>query len=131
MALIAMANQMRVPVVVDPKGENYRKYRGATLLTPNRKEAQLATGIEISDSTSLEAAGKALCASLALNALLITRSEEGMSVFYPDGRHIPLPTVADFTERAPLTSALPSGTFFTDFTTTLSVAATFPELPSA
>lgn len=93
-ALIAMANQKRVPVVVDPKGENYRKYRGATLLTPNRKEAQLATGIEISDSTSLEAAGKALCASLALNALLITRSEEGMSVFYPDGRHVPLPTVA-------------------------------------
>lgn len=94
MALIAMANQLRVPVVVDPKGENYRKYRGATLLTPNRKEAQLATGIEISDSTSLEAAGKALCASLALNALLITRSEEGMSLFYPDGRHLPLPTVA-------------------------------------
>ena len=94
MAMIAMANQFRVPVVVDPKGENYRKYRGATLLTPNRKEAQLATGIEISDMTSLEAAGKALCASLALDALLITRSEEGMSVFYPDGRHLPLPTVA-------------------------------------
>ena len=94
MALIAMANQLRVPVVVDPKGESYRKYRGATLLTPNRKEAQLATGIEISDAASLEAAGKALCASLALTALLITRSEEGMSVFYPDGRHLPLPTVA-------------------------------------
>lgn len=93
-ALIAMASQLRVPVVVDPKGENYRKYRGATLLTPNRKEAQLATGIEISDLTSLEAAGRALCASLALNALLVTRSEEGMSLFYPDGRHLPLPTVA-------------------------------------
>ena len=93
-ALIALANEMRVPVVVDPKGLNYRKYRGATLLTPNRKEAQLATGIAISDISSLEAAGKALCASLALKALLITRSEEGMSVFYSDGRHLPLPTVA-------------------------------------
>ena len=94
MALIAMANQLRVPVVVDPKGASYRKYRGATLLTPNRKEAQVATGIEISDIPSLEAVGKTLCASLALNALLITRSEEGMSVFYPDGRHLPLPTLA-------------------------------------
>lgn len=93
-ALIAMANEMRVPVVVDPKGESYRKYRGATILTPNRKEAQLATGIAISDIPSLEGAGKALCAALALDALLITRSEEGMSLFYPDGRHIPLPTVA-------------------------------------
>lgn len=93
-ALIAMANQLRVPVVVDPKGLNYRKYRGATLLTPNRKEAQLATGIAISDTASLEGAGKALCASLALSALLITRSEEGMSLFYSDGRHLPLPTVA-------------------------------------
>ena len=94
MALIAMANQLRIPVVVDPKGASYRKYRGATLLTPNRKEAQIATGIEISDIKSLEAVGKTLCASLALNALLITRSEEGMSVFYPDGRHLPLPTQA-------------------------------------
>lgn len=83
-----------VPVVVDPKGDDYRKYRGASVLTPNRKEAQTASGVMIQDEASLCLAGRTLCESLALDALVLTRSEEGMSLFYRGGREIHMPTEA-------------------------------------
>ncbi len=51
--VIAIGRKANVPVLVDPKGEDYSKYIGATLLTPNRKEAQRATGISITDETTL------------------------------------------------------------------------------
>ena len=91
--VIAIGRSARVPVLVDPKGEDYSKYRGATLLTPNRKEAQLATGLTITDEDSLLAVGRKLRESLELEALVLTRSEEGMTVFSSDGE-IHLPTVA-------------------------------------
>ncbi len=79
-----------IPVVVDPKGENYLKYSGATLLTPNRKEVELATGIKVTDELSLLKAGNSLMNDLSLGALVITRSEEGMSIFTQDGvSHLP------------------------------------------
>jgi D-beta-D-heptose 7-phosphate kinase/D-beta-D-heptose 1-phosphate adenosyltransferase len=81
-------------VVVDPKGTDYRKYRGATILTPNRKEAQAATGISIVDEASLQQAGRKLCDELDIEALVMTRSEEGMSLFFRDGREMHLPTEA-------------------------------------
>jgi D-beta-D-heptose 7-phosphate kinase/D-beta-D-heptose 1-phosphate adenosyltransferase len=80
--------------VVDPKGNGYRKYRGATALTPNRKEAQAASGVNIIDEASLCRAGKQLCQDLDLAALVLTRSEEGMSLFYRDGSEMHLPTEA-------------------------------------
>lgn len=92
--IIRLGRERLIPVVVDPKGTDYRKYRGATLLTPNRKETQLATGMPVGDEKSLQAAGRSLCATLEIAALLITRSEEGMSVFHADGRQRHLPTVA-------------------------------------
>jgi D-beta-D-heptose 7-phosphate kinase/D-beta-D-heptose 1-phosphate adenosyltransferase len=92
-AVIAIGREAGVPVLVDPKGDNYQKYRGATLLTPNRKEAQLATGIMITDDPSLLAAGRTLLNDLDLEALVLTRSEEGMTVFSAQGE-IHLPTVA-------------------------------------
>ena len=93
-AIIGGAKARGVAVVVDPKGDDYGKYRGATLLTPNRKEAQIASGIAIRDEASLAAAGEKLCVGLDLQALLITRSEEGMSLFYHEGRAVHLPTEA-------------------------------------
>ena len=79
-----------IPVIVDPKGDNYDKYTGATLLTPNRKEVELATRILLTDEASLLRAGKQLRASLDLDALVVTRSEEGMSIFTVDGvNHLP------------------------------------------
>ena len=62
--LIRIGRAAKVPVLVDPKGDDYRKYLGATLLTPNRKEAQLATGIVINDEASLLKAGRQLLAEL-------------------------------------------------------------------
>ena len=81
--IILQARRCNVPVVVDPKGSDYRKYRGATVLTPNRKEAQAASGVEIIDEASLRHAGQTLCRDLELEALVLTRSEEGLSLFYP------------------------------------------------
>ncbi|MBJ6725936.1 bifunctional D-glycero-beta-D-manno-heptose-7-phosphate kinase/D-glycero-beta-D-manno-heptose 1-phosphate adenylyltransferase HldE [Geomesophilobacter sediminis] len=82
------------PVVIDPKGNDYRKYRGATLLTPNRKEAEIASGIPITDAESLDRAAAALLGELELGALLITRSEAGMSLFPREGGAVHIPTVA-------------------------------------
>ncbi len=87
----ALAN---VPVLVDPKGSDYRKYRGATCLTPNRKEAEAASGIAIKDTASLLQAAQALMTQVELQNLLITRSEEGMSLFSNDGTSVHIPTVA-------------------------------------
>ncbi len=93
-ALIAFGRAQGIPVVIDPKGTDYRKYRGATALTPNRKEAQAASGIAIVDVDSLRRAGRRLCGDLDLEALVLTRSEEGMSLFFGDGGEVHLPTEA-------------------------------------
>lgn len=92
--IIAIGKAAGVPVVIDPKGSNYDKYRGATLLTPNRKEAQIASGIVITDNQSLLRAGRLLRTNLNLDALVLTRSEEGMSLFFRDGSETHLPTDA-------------------------------------
>ena len=93
-AVCRRGRAMGIPVVVDPKGGDYGKYRGATLLTPNRKEAEIASGVAITDLESLERAAQGLLGSLELDALLITRSEAGMSLFPADGDAVHIPTVA-------------------------------------
>jgi D-beta-D-heptose 7-phosphate kinase/D-beta-D-heptose 1-phosphate adenosyltransferase len=75
--------------MVDQKGKDYAKYRGATAITPNRKEASEATGIAITDRASLERAGFALKESLGLERAIITLSEEGMAIFGEEMRLIP------------------------------------------
>ncbi|MEI6738210.1 MAG: D-glycero-beta-D-manno-heptose-7-phosphate kinase [Pseudomonadota bacterium] len=67
-------------IVIDPKGDDYSKYRGATLLTPNRSEFREVMG-KWRDATDLEARAAKLREDLSLEALLVTRSEEGMSLF--------------------------------------------------
>lgn len=93
-AITTVAAQHRIPVLVDPKGADYRKYRGATVLTPNRKEAEAASGVPIRDAESLTRAAEALMEQVALENLLITRSEEGMSLFSRSGEAVHIPTVA-------------------------------------
>jgi len=92
--VIDIGRKAGIPVVIDPKGDDFSKYRGATLLTPNRKEAQIASGIAIRDEASLVEAGRRLRADLELEALVLTRSEEGMSLFFRGGREEHLPTAA-------------------------------------
>lgn len=91
-AVIALAGEKNIPVVVDPKGSDYARYRGATLLTPNRKEASVATGINITDESSLCEAGKRILDVARLQALVLTRSEQGMSIFQPGTEPVHLPT---------------------------------------
>ncbi len=93
-AVITTARSHQIPVLVDPKGTDYRKYRGATCLTPNRKEAEAASGVPIHDQHSLNLAAETLMTQLQLDNLLITRSEEGMSLFSGSGKTIHIPTVA-------------------------------------
>ena len=81
--MIDWAREAGKPVLIDPKGSDYEKYAGATLLTPNRAELKEVTGDWKSESELAEKA-QALRRHLGLQALLVTRSEEGMSL-YRDG----------------------------------------------
>ncbi|MBZ0220314.1 MAG: D-glycero-beta-D-manno-heptose-7-phosphate kinase [Candidatus Methylomirabilis sp.] len=81
------------PVAVDPKVEHFDFYRGSTIVTPNNLEASQGSGIEITNNESLHRAGQALFGRLGCQALLITRGENGMSLFEP-GRETHIPTVA-------------------------------------
>ncbi|MEA3466519.1 MAG: bifunctional D-glycero-beta-D-manno-heptose-7-phosphate kinase/D-glycero-beta-D-manno-heptose 1-phosphate adenylyltransferase HldE [Thermodesulfobacteriota bacterium] len=92
--VIVAGRAKNIPVVVDPKGQDYRRYRGATLLTPNRAEASEASGINIVDEETLSAAGTKILNDVQLDALVLTRSEEGMSLFLRDGQQINLATQA-------------------------------------
>ncbi|PLY08315.1 MAG: bifunctional heptose 7-phosphate kinase/heptose 1-phosphate adenyltransferase [Desulfuromonas sp.] len=92
--VIQSARKQGVPVIIDPKGSEFGKYRGATLLTPNRKELQVVAGLERADDASLRDAGFTLLKDLELDALALTRSEEGISLFFPDGREERLPAEA-------------------------------------
>lgn len=93
--VMALAIRAGKPVVVDPKGENFDYYTGATLVTPNNVEASLASGIEIEDEQGLKRAGEILLNKLGSEALLITRGEHGMSLFLAGSdNYINIPTVA-------------------------------------
>lgn len=83
--LIAAAQQAGVLVLVDPKGSDYTRYRGANLVTPNRLEMQQAVG-SWDDEEELERKAQSLRKLLSLEALLVTRSEQGMTLFTDDSR---------------------------------------------
>jgi D-glycero-beta-D-manno-heptose-7-phosphate kinase len=84
--MIALARRHGKPVLVDPKGEDYARYRGATLLTPNRGEFRQVAG-RWSDEADLARRAQKLRAELELDALIVTRSEEGMSLFTATESH--------------------------------------------
>ncbi|WP_157279266.1 D-glycero-beta-D-manno-heptose-7-phosphate kinase [Aliarcobacter butzleri] len=79
--IINIANKNSVKVLVDPKGKDYSKYKGSYTLTPNKKEAQEATNIDIKDENSLINALKDLKEKCDLEVSLITLSEQGIAIF--------------------------------------------------
>lgn len=83
--LISAARTAGVPVLVDPKGHLYQRYRGASIITPNRAEMQEAVG-RWTDEDDLEQRAQKLRTELELEALLVTRSEQGMTLFSERGR---------------------------------------------
>ncbi len=93
-ALIRRARESKKFVMVDPKSKDYSIYRGATVITPNTKEASEASGIPITDELSLAKAGKKLLKKLRCDALVMTRGEEGMTIFEPDQEPFSVGTVA-------------------------------------
>ena len=82
---IASARAAGVPVVVDPKSRTLVRYSGATVLTPNAKEVFEATGIEVRDDASAAAAARDAMIAADVDAMLVTRSEAGMTLVESDG----------------------------------------------
>lgn len=130
-ALIAQARAANKPVVIDPKEADYSRYRGATLLTPNVAEIEAVVG-PCPDEATLVEKGERLCRELELEALLITRSEKGMSLLRPGSAPLHLPTLArevfDVTGAgdtviAALAAGIASGMTLADATQLANVAA--------
>ncbi|HIJ37844.1 MAG TPA: D-glycero-beta-D-manno-heptose-7-phosphate kinase [Rhodospirillaceae bacterium] len=90
-ALIALAKAAGRPVIVDPKGRDYAVYAGATLVTPNRKELQEATGMAVASTEEIVAAARKVMADCGIANVLVTRSQDGMSLVLEDGstHHLP------------------------------------------
>lgn len=91
--MIELANEAHKPVVVDPKGSDFSRYKNATLITPNFGEFTAVVGECHGDHDVVEK-GRALCAELNLKALLVTRGEHGMTLLQKDQEPIHLPTKA-------------------------------------
>jgi len=86
--MIRIARAHDKPVLVDPKGDEWGKYSGATVITPNRSELKEVVGRWSSDD-ELAAKASKLRGELGLEALLVTRSEEGMTLFADETHHQP------------------------------------------
>jgi len=91
--LISSCRDAGKPVLVDPKGQDFSPYKGASLITPNLSEFEGVVG-HCTDDEELVDKGKALCSELELGSLLVTRSDKGMSLLGSDVAPVHLPTRA-------------------------------------
>jgi D-beta-D-heptose 7-phosphate kinase/D-beta-D-heptose 1-phosphate adenosyltransferase len=91
-AVIDGACSRGIPCITDPKGTNFQKYAGSTILKPNASETLRAAPPQACGS--IEEAATALLREVNVDTLMVTRSEEGISLFYPDGRHTRFPVLA-------------------------------------
>jgi D-beta-D-heptose 7-phosphate kinase/D-beta-D-heptose 1-phosphate adenosyltransferase len=91
--MIAVCREAGVPALVDPKGSDFTKYRGASLITPNQSEFEAVVGACDSD-TDLVARARAMLSDLELDAVLVTRSEKGMLLLEADMEPVFLSTQA-------------------------------------
>ncbi len=130
-ALIELARKQNIPIIVDPKGTDFGKYRGATLLTPNLSEFEAVVG-PCANEEELVSKGLALMSELELQAILITRGEHGMTLLRPNSEELHLPararevfdvTGAGDTVISVLASALAAGDSLADATGIANLAA--------
>lgn len=121
-----------VPTVVDPKGRDYSIYRGATVVTPNRKELNDATGLPTQTDSEVILAARQLIDSCGIQNVLATRSQDGMTLVQADGTvtHLPAEAREVFdvsgagdTVVATLAAALAAGASLTDAAELANVAA--------
>jgi len=92
-SLIALCHEQKIPVLIDPKGADFDKYAGASLVTPNLAEFEAVVGSCANEDELIEKAQQ-LCEQCSFDALLITRSEHGMTLIPSDGEVFHLPTRA-------------------------------------
>ncbi len=86
-SLINGAKKLGRRIIVDPKGHDYTRYEGADIVTPNRKELAEATGMKVDTEACIVAAAQVLLKRHGFSAVLVTRSEDGMSLITPDEVH--------------------------------------------
>lgn len=91
--MIDLANKHNKPILIDPKGSDYSKYKNATIITPNKQELRDATG-NWNNEQGLINNAISLKEQLNLPYLLVTRSAEGMTLFKANNQHITFPTIA-------------------------------------
>lgn len=91
--MIRIANEYNIPILIDPKGTDFEKYQGATLLTPNMSEFEAVVG-KVTSNEDLEEKALALIERCHLKYLLVTRSEDGMSLIRPGEKAVHMPTRA-------------------------------------
>lgn len=129
--VIKSARSLNIPVLVDPKGRNYRKYKGATTITPNKQEASLASDIDANDEVALIKASVLLRQEMNIDYLVLTRSEEGVTLIENKNvTHIPAVAKQVFdvsgagdTVIATLAAGLISGLLFLDALKLANIAA--------
>ncbi|WP_369601174.1 bifunctional D-glycero-beta-D-manno-heptose-7-phosphate kinase/D-glycero-beta-D-manno-heptose 1-phosphate adenylyltransferase HldE [Hahella sp. SMD15-11] len=130
-ALIREARARNLPVLVDPKGTHFEKYRGATLITPNLAEFEAVVG-HCETEADLISRGNTLMQALELDALLVTRSEHGMTLLRPGQKELHFParakevydvTGAGDTVIATLAAALAAGSALEEAVALSNVAA--------
>ncbi len=129
--LIELGKERGIPVVVDPKGTDFHKYSGATLMTPNLTEFEAVVG-HCSNEDELVNKGLKLVSDLQLDAILITRGEHGMTLIRPDSPELHLParaqevfdvTGAGDTVISVLAAAMAAGESMADATALANLAA--------
>ncbi|MEW6607984.1 MAG: D-glycero-beta-D-manno-heptose-7-phosphate kinase [bacterium] len=92
--IIPLAKKHNLPIIVDPKESHFLNYKGITVITPNLKEAESLTRKKIVDDESLINVGKSILAQLEAKGVLITRGEDGMTLFEENGDVTHIPTIA-------------------------------------
>ncbi len=129
--LIELGRKQNIPIIVDPKGTDFGKYRGATLITPNLTEFESVVG-HCANEDELVSKGRRVLSDLNLQAMLITRGEHGMTLIRPDAPELHLParaqevfdvTGAGDTVISVLAAALAAGDTLADATAIANVAA--------
>ena len=92
--LLPLAKSSKKIITVDPKLGNFFSYREVSLITPNKQEVERALGVEIREEDDLFKAGEEILKRLRCESLLVTRGEEGMTLFEPNSKAVHIPTVA-------------------------------------
>lgn len=92
--LISRGRDADKAIIVDPKGRDYQKYRNSTLITPNRREASLASGLDEHADDMISSAGRSLQQECGIENVLITQGENGMTLFLADNERFDIPAAS-------------------------------------